>query len=60
MSSFNHTLIVEYDIDVLSHVTSVQVVVVLHRTLVLVVNLSEELKELVKVNDLQNVVFLQQ
>ena len=47
-------------VDVLCHIRSVQVVVVLHRSLVLVVDLHEKLKEFVVVHRLKQVVLLQQ
>ena len=44
----------------LRDVTTVQVVVVLDATFVLVVNLNDKLQELVVVDDLQQVVFLEE
>ena len=44
----------------LRDVTTVQVVVVLDATFVLVVNLNDKLQELVVIDDLQQVVFLEE
>jgi hypothetical protein len=55
----DHVLVLEDDVDMLSNVRAMQVVVVLHVPLVLVVDLSGELKELVVVNNLQQIVVFQ-
>jgi hypothetical protein len=55
----DHVLVLENDVDMLSNVRAMQVVVVLDVPLVLVVDLSGELKELVVVNNLEQIVVFQ-
>ena len=49
---FSQVLLSEDQINVLGNIWSVQIIVVLHGSLVLVVDLNDELQELVVINDL--------
>lgn len=55
-----HSLAIQNEVDVLSYITTMEIIMVLHRPLILVVNLGDELQKLVKVNDLEDVILLQE
>lgn len=60
MSNITKSLISQNQIDMLSHIGSMKIIMIFNRPFVFIVNLHNELQEFMVVNDLQKIIRLKQ